>query len=98
MVDRGVRHAVLATGVVRCRMPSLVQRLEQLNWMVAHHAEAVSRLEEIREEILREPELGGEMHAELAAIDDDIARFKEALEARTRERDDVLAEINRRKR
>ena len=58
----------------------------------------VQRLEEIREEILREPELGEEMRAELAAIDDDIARFKEALEARTRKRDDVLAEINRRKR
>ena len=77
-------------------MPSLMQRLEQLNWLVAHHAEAVSRLEEIREEILREPKLDKRMHEEIAAIDDDIARFKEALEARTRERDDVLAEINRR--
>ena len=79
-------------------MPSLEKRLEQLNWMVAHHAEAVSRLEEIRVEILREPELGEEMHAQLAAIDDDIARFKEALETRTRERDDILAEISRRER
>ncbi len=79
-------------------MLSPEQRLEQLNWMVAHHAEMVSRLEEIREEILREPELGEEMHAELAVIDDDIARFKEALETRTRERDDILAEISRRER
>ena len=79
-------------------MPTLEQRLEQLNWLVAHHAEAVARLEEIREEILREAELGEEMHAELAAIDDDIVRFKEALETRTRERDDILAEISRRER
>ncbi len=79
-------------------MPSLMQRLEQLNWLVAHHAEAVSRLEEIREEILREPELDEEMHAQLVAVDDDIARFREALETRTRERDDVLAEINRQER
>ncbi len=79
-------------------MPSPEQRLEQLNWMVAHHAEAVARLEEIREEILCEPELGEEMHAQLAAIDDDIAQFKEALETRTRERDNILAEISRRER
>ena len=79
-------------------MPTLEQRLEQFNWLVGHHAEAVARLEEIREEILREPELGEEMHAQLAAIDDDIARFKEALETRTRERDDILAEISRRER
>ena len=79
-------------------MPTPEQQLEQLNWLVAHHAEAVARLEEIREEILREPKLGEEMHAQLAAIDDDIARFKDVLEARTQERDVILAEINCRER
>jgi uncharacterized small protein (DUF1192 family) len=76
-------------------MPTLEQRLADMQSYLQRLDATLAGLEESREAILREPKPSAEMRARLRALDSELERFKEEARRTKFELDELLTEVGR---
>ena len=77
-------------------MPTLEQRLAEMQSYLERLAATLAGLEERREALLREPKLNAEMRGRLRDLERELERFKEEARLTRFELDDLFAEVSRR--